>query len=249
MRGKQFVSSLKSIRMIQDAISLINYKIEQEPNLKRWHFYIGQLEAYNELSNKSIRSILNEIRSTNEELGELNFNKDLYEMHIQQLEGYKYGCKKIIDFHKVHGDKSKDIKILVYVQDEALKDLLIILFDAVHITQDITLEKNPSVCVSTDIALLNELSESVECFKFVLAVKPYTKKAIKVDKRDEKNIKVLKNDIANRFNLLHSRSKEDNFFLELKMLNQEWLQASYVYIQGIINIEQVFSQMIKSIRV
>ena len=122
----KFFRNLEIIRSIQDTINLIEYKLQNELGLKEWHNLSGQLEALKGLYNKPIKDIFEEIKTTNEEIKSLNDDLELFEMHLQFLKGYKEGCEKILNLHRLYKERNEDIKILVYVQEEALKDILII---------------------------------------------------------------------------------------------------------------------------
>ena len=243
---RKFFRNLEIIRSIQDTINLIEYKLQNEIELKEWHNYSGQLEALKGLYNKPIKDIFEEIKITNEELKSLDDDSELFEMHIQYLKGYKNGCEKILNYHRSYKERNEDIKILVYTQEEALKDILIILFESAGIKYDHTLNEKASACISTNVDMLNHLAESVDSFKFVFTVKPISNRPFTVSSEQAENIKMLKKELSEKIEQVHSR--EDNLFSDVKLLNQEWLEATYVYINSMISIEQVFLLMISSLR-
>lgn len=246
-KGKsRFYKNLKVIKLILDAINLIEYNLDHLNDEKEWHFNVGQLEALKTFYNKPLKSIYDEIKIVNQELADTLDDEELYETHKQYLNGYHLGCLKIIQHHKSSKDLLSDIRILTYVRDEGLKELLITLFSIVGFEIDDNLEKDSTVCVSTDIDRLNKLADTHDTFKFVVTMAQNNNAATKFTSDENRLIQSIKNDLSTKYSLKHSR--EDTLLDAFKLLNDEWLDANFVYLQSLMSVEQVFALMISSMK-
>ena len=247
IRGKsRFCRNLRIIRSILDMINLIEYNLEKETDEKQWHFNIGELESLKELYNKPLKTVYDKVEIVNDELIETEEDSELFEMHREFLRGYQSGCVKIIRTHRDHKKFINDIRILVYVEDEGLRDLLIALFSIAGFKNDETLSTYLSVCVSNDVDLLNKLSDLHDSFKFIITMSAINSVPIKLDKSQRQDIDKIKKDLAEKFNFTHDR--EEHLLNIINLLSSEWLDANFVYMPSLISAEQVFQLMISSMR-
>lgn len=248
IRGKsRFCKNLIITRNILDAINLIEYNLEKTTDEKQWHFNIGELESLKELYNKSLKTVYDQITSINNELIETEDDPELFEMHREYLRGYQSGCVKIIRTHRDHKQYVSDIRILVYTQDEGLKDLLIALFSIAGFENDETLSSDLSVCVSNNIDLLNKLTDLHDSYKFIVTMSAIKNVPLRLDKSQRQDIDKIKKELSDKFNYTHD--KEEHLLDVINVLNAEWLDANFVYMPSLISAEQVFQLMISSMRV
>lgn len=246
-RTSKSYKNLKVIKSILDAINLIEYNLDKDCEDKEWHYNIGQLEALETFYNKKLKTIYDEIKLINIELKEQDDDLELFEMHNQYLRGYHDGCVKIIQLNRQHKEYISDVRILVYVEDDGLKELLIALFSMAGFENDEALHKDSSVCVSSNAKLLSELSNMYDCFKFVVSMSPVNNATIKLENDEKRVVNEIKSQLSSTYKITHS--KEDRLFESIKMLGDEWLDANFVYMSSLMSVEQVFSLMISSMRI
>lgn len=244
----KFFKHIRIIRSIQETIQFIEGKLDNNDiSLEEWHDLIGQVEALKDIYNKSIKDIFEVIKKKKEEIKSLMNDTELFEMHIQFLKGYIKGCEKILHFHREYKESDETIKTLVYVQEDALKEILIILFESAGMIFDNTLSEQNAVFISTDIEKLNQLSSSVQCNKYVFVVEPLQNRSFNVSEEETQNINMLKDQLSDKYEF--QKKKDDNLITNLRLLNEEWSEASYVFITSLMSIEQIFMIMIKSLKV
>lgn len=243
---RRFFKNLEVIREIEDHIQSTEYKISTVKKLDQWHLLNGKLEALKEYYNRPIRDVYKAITSTNDELKGLDSNDELFEMHKSYLKGYKSGCVEILEIGRNYDFKNKKIKVLIYTQEKSLQDILTILFESVGIINDANLSHEASVYISTDIDKLNDLATKTDCFKFIFTVRPLSSKSHEINSNNSEKIMALKHQLSEKYEPIDTI--EDNFYADIKLLNNYWKEASYVYIDSLVSIEKVFTVMLRSLR-
>ena len=152
----------------------------------------------------------------------------------------------ILEIGRDYDFKNENIKVLIYTQEKSLQDILIILFESVGIINDVNLSHEASVYISTDIDKLNDLAAKTDCFKYIFTVRPLSSNSHEVDSINSDKIITLKDQLAEKYE--STKKVEDNFYSEIKLLNNNWIEASYVYIDSLISVEKVFTVMLRSLR-
>jgi hypothetical protein len=236
--------NIEVVNGIEDSINLTRYKLNQDIGLHEWHFNVGKLEALVDYSSKSLKSIFKAIQESNKEIKELRDDAELFEMELEFHKGYIAGCERILNLYRTSSLDGDDLKILIYISDEVLIKLFIVMFEAIGIKYDSKLAEKASVFISNNIDELNNVSEQVDCFKLIIIHKQLQKNDTIVQIKD----KSIRNRIIGYKTVLHEDMNKSpysiDYFKDVSLLNKKWLNASYVYLDAVFNIEQVFKKIL-----
>ena len=245
MRGNKLFRVFHMKKEVESYLNLIDYKIQRSENELERYSLLGERDSLTEMFSNSRKPIFKYIQESHEEISILKEDIDLFNLNIAYLEGYIKGCKRLLDL-KNDREAIKKMKILGFVLDENIGEIITMLFESLGFIKDSKLESNLSIYLSSNVEELNNHDVLDDVFACVFIFKKL-KSPFKYDLDSEQRIHIteLKEELMKEY---PNKTKHDDIFYDVKKLNKNWVDTQYIYISNILSIESIITSLVRDVK-
>ena len=245
-KKNKLMNSLILFKLIQNEKNFVDYSLNNCDSENEWYRLSGQLDALSSIASFNKKRILSKITETKLEINELYFENESYDFHLEYLKGYLKGFENALKFEKISSNSNQDIRIIMYAVDRELCEILKIFFISAGFVFSESLSDSKTFFISSNIEKITSLSYQFDAIKLIFVLNKSKSRKFNYDKKFKEDVEKSEDCLKNIAPI--EKDSEIELFESFKFFNDQWLNASFVYIPSVLSIQRITTDVLKSLR-